>query len=200
MAYTKITGNQAILAGAVLHSSPTIYAAGSYNKLSTSSTGTFQIYGVPDINNTTTDATLGGINLGGMTQYIKKIHLAAAAVNSDTTNEYGTSWNMPYGSIIEDVFMCTITRAASNTNTLTVGISGDIDGFLVGVTPTSAWTPVLASYGTLLRAAGTSDLTARVPYYSKSSTTVEVKIGRSATTFSATWTGDLFIKYLVPSS
>ena len=159
-----------------------------------------RFYGDLKVHAASTDATKGGIKLGGMTQYIKKIHLSAAWVNGGTTNQRDTGWDLPARSIVEDVWLQTITAATSATNTLTVGIQGTANGFLAAVTPTSAFTPTnTATYGTLLKSRSTT-YECRVPYYANSSTSMSVVVGRSATTFSATWVGDLFIKYYVPTS
>jgi hypothetical protein len=146
-----------------------------------------------------TDSTRGGIQLGGMAMYIKKIAIAADWVNGGTTNERDTGWDLPSFSIVEDVWLQTITAATSATNTLNVGIQGTIQGFLKAVTPTSAWTPGLETQGSLLQNQSTN-FGGRISYYANSATSKSVKVGRSATVFSSTWTGNLYIKYFVPST
>lgn len=191
MAINKITGSRALLGG----------IAGNVD-LPTCS----WFNGTMRVRQASTDSTRGHIQLGGMAMVIKKIALAAGAVNSGTTNIYDTTYDLPRFAVVEDVFLQTITAAASATNTLSVGLAGAssaITYMMTGITPTSAFTPSAVNY----RAGGNSVLVSesttywyRVPYYTNSATTLDIVIARSATVFSATWTGNLYIKYYVPST
>lgn len=162
-----------------------------------------RFYGDIRIAAASTDTTKGGIELGGITQYVKKIALTAGLVNTGTTNTYNTSWSLPSKSIVEDAWIQTVTEAASGTNTLGVflGVDPAANILLTGVEPTSSFSPTNLTYGAadgLLKSRSTT-FECRVPYYANSSTSMSVRVSRSATVFSATWVGNLFIKYYVPS-
>lgn len=191
MAINKITGSRALLGG----------IAGNVD-LPTCS----WFNGTMRVRQASTDSTRGAIQLGGMALTVKKIALAAAAVNGGTTTIYDTSYDLPRFSIVEDVWMQTITAAASATNTLSVGLAGAssaITYLMTGITPTSAFTPGVENYrvgGNGQLVSETTNFWYRVPYYTNSATTLDIVIARSATVFSATWTGNLYIKYYVPST
>lgn len=155
--------------------------------------------GTARVRQASTDSTRGGIQLGGMALFVKKIALTADWLNGGTTTQRDTSWDLPRFSIVDDVWVQTITAATSNT--LSVGIQGDSDLFLAAVTPTSAFTPSAVTYltgGGLV--SNSTTYWYKVPYYSNSATSLSVVIGRSATKFSATWVGNVYIKYYVPST
>jgi hypothetical protein len=190
MAIQKLSGNKVILGG--------IDTTALYGAITLPSCSVF--YGTMRVKAASTDTTKGALQLGGMAMVIKKIALTAGLVNTGTTSVYDTTWNLPRFAIVDDVWVQTVTAATSATNTLTVGITDNTNGFLTTVTPTSAFQPTnVAGYGTLLKSRSTT-FESRVPYYVNSSTGVSVVLTRSATTFSATWVGNLYIKYYVPST
>jgi len=199
MGYQKLTGAKAILGGAVVLTSPTIYA-----NLSTSTSG-FKIYGTPTINASATDATKGGISLGGATRYIKKIAFTAANLqNTSNTTSYHTGWAIPTSGVVTDAWF-QITSVGSSV-TLRAGTTGAVTGFLTGVATTPAGVHVGTidnggvTYGTLLTgyAWSTCDIVpARVNYAPRA--LKYVHIGRSATNLELP-AGNLFIEYIVPGA
>lgn len=180
MGYQKLTGSKAILGSVALTS--TLKFVGDELRVEAAST----------------DATKGGIKLGAFTIFVKKIPLTGSGLTA-TTSLTDTDWDAPYGSIIEDVFVVTQTAASSATNTIDVGIAGDPDGLLVDAQAVTTFTPTYANYGALLLSA-TTTFKARVPYYTGASTTRSITVTRSSTTFTATWVGNLYIRYAVPGT
>lgn len=199
MAFSKITGNQAILGGATILSAPTIYAA-AYG-LTTASTGVFNIYGVPVIENTTTNATLGGIKKGGLSEYVLQVPFTGAQVVGSTN--YNTTYQIPAEAVVRDVFVDITTIASSLA--LTVGTTGDPNGFFSSV----ATTPVGPKVGVLTAGAVTfgdllvDQLNTTIPSkarvdYSVGASAVNVAIGRSATDLDQSVVGNIYITYVVP--
>ena len=199
MAFNKITGSQAILGGATILTAPTIYGAPTA-LTTTASTGVTKIYGVPEIEETTTDSTLGGIKLGGCTQYIRQIALNNAGWAS--TN-YNAEVLIPAGAVVTDA-MFDVTTVSSSL-TLTFGTTGDPNGFLLGIATDSlgsqsgVLTAGSETYGDLLvdKLCTTIDALGRVNY-DVGETAVNVAVGRSATDLDQSVEGNLYITYIVP--
>jgi hypothetical protein len=197
MAIQKLTGNRAQLGG--------IAGNIQLNNANLNWTTSSYIYGTLRVQDASSSVgqTRGGIQLGGMGLYIKKIALTADWLNGGTTSQRDTGWDLPRFSIVEDVWMQTITAAASATNTMNVGLQGAAQTFLTAVTPVSSFTPGVETY----RGGGNGGLVAetttfwyRVPYPVNTATSLSVIVTRSATVFSATWVGNLYIKYYKPTT
>ncbi len=197
MAITKLTGSRAILGGAVILSSPQIYS-----NLSTSSTSQTKFYGTPEVEATATDATRGGIKLGGATMFIKQIPFTSASWTTSVTTNFDTGWDLPAKSVLTDAFFDITTVASSLT--LTAGTNGDPNGFLTGI----ATTPVGVKAGALEEGAVTYGVlflddisTASVANakinYTNGSSAVSIAIGRSATDVSMAAVGNLYLTYIV---
>jgi hypothetical protein len=204
MAYEKLSGNQVILGGAVIHSSPTIYS-GNYNILTTSSTGVFKIYGEPAIENTTTDKTVGGIKIAGVRHITQKCPFTYASFQTTTvTTNFDTGKDIPAGAVVTDAWFDILTVGTSGT--ITAGTELDPNGFLTGIniqTATARVGEVVAggvTYGALLvdQATTTIAAVAKVNYVATSAK--NIMIGRSATTLTAAVVGDLYVHYMVPAT
>jgi len=180
MAYNKLTGSQAILGGAVILNTPTVY-------------------GTPVVENATTDATLGGIKLGGATLYIKQIPFTGVSLSA-TTSLTDTGWDIPYGAVVEDAWIDVITKATSGT--VSVGVGGSTANLIAATACTTdaaayAFQPVLDVDSVFINA--TTTLRVRVPYsVSKATTARSVTITRSTTEFTSAFSANLYIKYIVP--
>lgn len=206
MAKHKLSGNEVILGGANILTAPTIYAAGSYNLLTTSSTGVFKIYGVPVIENTTTDKQVAEIKKAGLRYITQKCPFTFAswttALTSDT--DFDTGKDIPAGGIVKDAWFDIHTAATSGT--LTAGTDLDPDGFLTGINPQTA-VPVVGAltagavtFGALLvdQLNTTIPSKARVDYIATSAK--NIMIGRSATTVTGAVVADLYVEYVLPAT
>ena len=139
-----------------------------------------------------------GVNFGGMKLRVKKLKILGSALTG-TTSLTDSGWDVPYESIIEDVFLDIRTVASSGV--LSVGLAGDVDGLLASVDVSDiTFTPGNTNYyGELLKSRSTT-FECRVPYFTKASTTRSVTYTRAATTFGTDFVGNLFIKYWLPST
>lgn len=205
MAYTKLTGNQAVLGGAVLHSSPTIYAAGSYNLLSTSSTGVFRIYGEPAIENTTTDKSVGSIKFAGLRYITQKCPFSFTNFQTTTiTTNYDTGKDIPAGAIVKNAWFDILTVGTSGT--ISAGTELDPNGFLTGIGIQTATAQVgsLTAGAVTIGALFVDQLNTTIPSKAKvdyvATNAKNIVIGRSATTLTAGIVGDLYIDYVVPAT
>ena len=185
MGYQKLTGSQAILGGAVL-SSPTIYGLPLfYDSLTSAGTTVSQ----------------GGVQVGKMKFYVKRLTISGATMTL-TTSYTDTGWDIPFGAIIDDVWVDTRIAATSAGHTLGVGIG-------TASTPStllSAWggvekfTPTnVAGIGTLLKSRSTT-YEARVSYNTQASTERSISYTRDATTFTPTYSGNMYIQYRLPTT
>jgi hypothetical protein len=196
MGYQKLTGSKAILGGAVILTSPTIYT-----NLSTS-TSSMKIYGTPAIYASATDLTKGGITLGGATRYIKKIAFTSASWTTSVTTNFNTTFQIPTSGVVTDAWFQLTSPASSLT--LTAGTTGDPNGFLTGITGSGvqvgALTGGAVTYGILLTdyTWATSSVAAAKVNYAPGAA-VNVAIGRSATNLTMP-AGNLFIEYIVPGA
>ena len=211
MAYQKLSGNQVILGGAVILTAPTIYAAGSYNKLATSSTGVFKIYGVPAIENTTPDAKLGGLKKAGLTEYVLKIPFAGTsfATTTLTSAAFDTGKDIPAGAIVTDAWFDIHTVGTSGT--IHAGTHLDVNGLLISI-PIQVASPVVGTltatsagqtYGALFTntVSPTSAVASAKVNYVATSVAQSVMIGRSATTAGTdALVGDLYVHYMTPAT
>lgn len=198
MGYNKLTGAQAILGGAVILTSPTIYT-----NLSTA-TSSMKIYGTPVINASATDATKAGITYGGATRYIKKIAFTGGTSSQSWTTSvtcnFNTGFQLPTSALVTDAWFQITTIGSSIT--LTAGTTADPNGFLTGMSPAmgvqaGSLTAGAITYGVLLA----DQLTTTIPAWGKVNyapqAAVWVSIGRSATNLTNP-SGNLFIEYIVP--
>ena len=199
MGYQKLTGSKAVLGGAVILTSPTIYT-----NLSTS-TSSMKIYGAPVLYASSTDTTKGGITLGGATRHIKKIAFAAANWQTTTvTSSFATGFTLPASAIVTDAWMQITTVGSSIT--ISAGTTSDKVGFLTGMATTPAGVHVGTmdnggvTYGThfIAYSWSTSDVAPTKTNYAPRATK-EVYIGRSATNLEMP-AGNLFIEYIVPGA
>ena len=196
MGIQKLTGARAILGGSIILTAPTIYT-----NLSTSSSS-MKIYGTPVINASATDATKGGITLGGATRYIKKVAFTSASWTTSVTTNFDTGVDIPSSGVVTDAWFQLTSPASSIT--ITAGINGTPAGFLTGITGSGvqvgALTAGSVTYGSLLvdQLCTTIPAKARVNYTNATSD-VSVAIGRSATNLTLP-AGNLFIEYIVPGA
>jgi hypothetical protein len=212
MGYQKLTGAQAILGGAVILTSPTIYT-----NLSTS-TSSMKIYGAPIIYASSTDTAdgriqvgggltsstseaRGGISLGGATKYVKKIPFTSASWTTSVTTNFNTAFQLPASSFVTDAWFHLTSPASSLT--ITAGTTGDPNGFLTGITGTGVQVGVLTAgsqtYGVLLYNQITTTIAADARVNYAPGAAVNVAIGRSATNLTMP-AGNLFIEYIVPGA
>ena len=211
MGYTKLTGSKAILGGAVILTSPTIYS-----NLSTS-TSSFKIYGVPYVYTSTTDTATGrvqvggtgttsslkgGISFGGVTRYIKKIPFTSAKWTTSVTTSFNTGWAIPSSATVHDVWFHITTVGSSIA--LKAGTTGTSTGFIKTAASTPAGTKRATvdnagvTYGShfMVYTWSTCDVAGvKEPYVPGAAK--NVSIGRSATNL-AMPAGSLFIEYTVP--
>jgi len=208
MAHTKITGSQAILGGVDILSAPTIYGAGSYNLLSTSSTGVFRIYGEPAVEATTTDKSVASIKFAGLRHFVQKCPFSYSSLQTTTiTTNFDTGKDIPAGAVVTDAWFDILTVGTSGT--ITAGTELAPAGFLTGIgiqVATAAVgsltaTAAAQTYGTLFTdtVSKTSSVpSAKVNYVATNAK--NIMIGRSATTLTAGLVGDLYVHYMLPAT
>jgi len=210
MAITKISGNQVTLGGAIILTAPTIYAAGSYNKLTTSSTGKFKIYGEPAIEQTTTDKTVGSIKIGGLRYFTQKIPFTITSflTTTLTCKAFDTGKDIPANAVVTDAWF-DIHTAVSTGVRITAGTELDPNGFLNGIAvqvATAKLGEVTANtsetYGVLFLDAGSptsgNNYLSKVNYVSTGAR--NIFIGRSATTLKTNLVADLYVHYMLPAT
>lgn len=148
MGIQKLTGSQALLGGiagdVVIRSGVTF-------------TGNPTFIGLPEVNTSSSDATLGGLKLGNnVTMYWKEIAIATLVPAGGETD---SAWDLPDSSVVLDVFIKVDTpESTGTTKTLDVGLlstesDGVANGFLDGVS--------IATAGVVAGAATVTDGTAQ---------------------------------------
>lgn len=189
MGYNKLTGSQAIF-GAI------------------AATSSLKFVGDVRVESATTDATLGGIKLGGATAYIRQVPFTNASWTTSVTTNFNAARLLPAKAIVTDAYVDITAKATVGTSniTLTAGTTGDPNGFLVGIATTAVGTKggSLATgaitYGallveTLLPTCGT--IKVRRDHH-VGATAQNIAIGRSSTKHTAALAGNLYITYIVP--
>jgi hypothetical protein len=184
MGVQKLTGAQAILGGAIILNPTTTFGLPKFYDARTSA-------GMTD--------SQGGFQVGKMKFYVKRLTLTGADF-STTSSIADTGWDVPFGAIIDDAWIDTRVAASSAGNTIAVGVAGSGNNLLNAWAAVAAFQPTpLAGYGSGLLGA-TTTYKVKVPYNMQASTTRSVTWTRSATTFTTTFSGNLYISYRLPTT